>query len=658
MALAALALFLGVYLFFKNVLGKGRLTRALNMTLFLVSLPKAQSAEKERKNHKELISVMEQFYTSLSNLKDSKSRNFIYGKPIICFEMAVQHAGEEICFYMACPRRWAGILEKQIHGFFPAADVRPVDDYNIFNPRGESAASYLAPGSGRAKPFRTYLNMEADPLNEIVNTLSKLEIEGEGAAIQIIFRPAKNKWRKRLLKVAREMQQGKAYDKARLKVEKNWLFKIMDIIAPVKTPEQMGIPQGPPKPITPLDQEIIKALESKGSKMTFETNINIVASAPSVIQAEQILIQIESAFSQFNSPNLNNFKAYRLKGRTLKNIFYDFSFRLFRKSRNFILSTEELSSVFHLPNTEIETPRMKFIKSKQAAPPVNLPKDGVLLGANSFRGVESPIKFQKEDRRRHLYVIGQTGTGKTSLMKGMIAQDISAGEGIGIIDPHGEFAQYASGCVPPERAEDVVYFDPADLDRPMGLNMLEYDPRYPEQKTFIVNELINIFDKLYDLKTTGGPMFEQYTRNALLLLMDDPNEGATLMEVPKVMADAVFRKRLIGKCRNIVVRDFWEKEAEKAGGEAALANMVPYITSKFNVFIANDFMRPIIGQSKSSINFRDIIDNKKILLVNLSKGRLGDINSHLLGLIIVGKLTMAAFGRIDMPEELRKDFYL
>ena len=153
-------------------------------------------------------------------------------------------------------------------------------------------------------------------------------------------------------------------------------------------------------------------------------------------------------------------------------------------------------------------------------------------------------------------------------------------------------------------------------------------------------------------------MFEQYTRNALLLLMDDPNEGATLMEVPKVMADAVFRKRLIGKCRNIVVRDFWEKEAEKAGGEAALANMVPYITSKFNVFIANDFMRPIIGQSKSSINFRDIIDNKKILLVNLSKGRLGDINSHLLGLIIVGKLTMAAFGRIDMPEELRKDFYL
>jgi hypothetical protein len=188
--------------------------------------------------------------------------------------------------------------------------------------------------------------------------------------------------------------------------------------------------------------------------------------------------------------------------------------------------------------------------------------------------------------------------------------------------------------------------------------MLEYDPKYPEQKTFIVNELISIFDKLYDLKTTGGPMFEQYTRNALMLLMDDPNEGATLMDVPRVMADGDFRKRLLDKCQNIVVRDFWTKEAEKAGGEAALANIVPYITSKFNTFIANDFMRPIIGQSKSAFNFRQIMDEKKILIVNLSKGRLGDINAYLLGMIIVGKLMMASFARVDTPEELRPDFYL
>jgi len=188
--------------------------------------------------------------------------------------------------------------------------------------------------------------------------------------------------------------------------------------------------------------------------------------------------------------------------------------------------------------------------------------------------------------------------------------------------------------------------------------MLEYDSKHPEQKTFIINELINIFDKLYDLHLTGGPIFEQYTRNALLLLMDDPEEQATLMEVPKVMADSEFRGRLLSKCKNIVVKDFWEKEAEKAGGEAALQNLTPYITSKFNTFIANDYMRPMIGQARTTINFREIIDSGKILLVNLSKGRLGDINSSLLGLIIVGKIVMASFSRVDMPQEQRRDFYL
>ena len=345
-------------------------------------------------------------------------------------------------------------------------------------------------------------------------------------------------------------------------------------------------------------------------------------------------------------------------GRSLKNLFYNFSFRTFDRRRRLILSTEELSSLFHFPTTEVETPKVRFIKAKQAVSPPNMPNEGLILGKNVYRGAETVVRMQKEDRGRHLYIIGQTGTGKTNFMKGLIAQDIKNGEGVCIIDPHGEFAEYALGCVPKERAEDVIYFNPADLERPMGLNMLEYDPRYPEQKTFIVNELISIFDKLYDLKITGGPLFEQYTRNALMLLMDDPAEGSTLMDVPRVMADAEFRRKLLVKCQNIVVRDFWVKEAEKAGGDAALANMVPYITSKFNTFVANDFVRPIIGQSKSSLNFREIMDSKKILLVNLSKGRLGDINCNLLGLIVVGKLMMAAFSRIDTPEELRPYFYL
>ncbi|MCX7589865.1 MAG: TraM recognition domain-containing protein, partial [Patescibacteria group bacterium] len=204
-----------------------------------------------------------------------------------------------------------------------------------------------------------------------------------------------------------------------------------------------------------------------------------------------------------------------------------------------------------------------------------------------------------------------------------------------------------------------IYFDPGDLERPLGLNMLEYNFSKPEEKTFIVNEFINIFDKLYDLKQTGGPMFEQYMRNAMLLLMEDlPNEEATLIEIPRIFTDDEYRERKLFRINNPVVIDFWEKEATKAGGDVSLANITPYITSKFNNFIANDYMRPIIGQSKSAFNFRQIMDEGKILLVNLSKGKIGDINAGLLGMIFVGKILMAALSRVDTPQNQRRDFYL
>jgi hypothetical protein len=196
------------------------------------------------------------------------------------------------------------------------------------------------------------------------------------------------------------------------------------------------------------------------------------------------------------------------------------------------------------------------------------------------------------------------------------------------------------------------------VERPFGLNMLEYDESHPEQKTFVINEMIGIFDQLYDLKSTGGPMFEQYMRNAMLLIMEDPESGSTLMEISKVLADEDFRRMKLSKCKNPIVHDFWTKEAEKAGGEAALANMVPYITSKLTTFISNDMMRPIIAQQKSTLNMREIMDNGKILIVNLSKGKIGEINARLLGMVIVGKILMAALSRVDIEESQRKDFYL
>ena len=248
--------------------------------------------------------------------------------------------------------------------------------------------------------------------------------------------------------------------------------------------------------------------------------------------------------------------------------------------------------------------------------------------------------------------------GKSWFMKNMAIQDIKNGDGFCVIDPHGDFAEEVVNHIPKERAEDLIYFNPSDLSRPMGLNLLEYDENYPEQKTFVINEMINVLDKLYDLKNTGGPMFEQYIRNAMQLIMADPESGSTLMEISKVLADEEFRKYKLSKCNDQIVYDFWTKEAEKAGGEAALANMVPYITSKLNQFISNDTMRPIIGQQKSAFNFREAMDNKKIIIVNVSKGKIGELNSYLLGLVIVGRILAAALSRADMSEKDRNPFYL
>jgi len=239
----------------------------------------------------------------------------------------------------------------------------------------------------------------------------------------------------------------------------------------------------------------------------------------------------------------------------------------------------------------------------------------------------------------------------------MITQDIQNGDGVCYIDPHGTDIQTILSRIPKERIDDVIYFDPAYTDRPMGLNMLEYDPKYPEQKTFVVNELMSIFNKLFDMKTSGGPMFEQYFKNSAFLVMEDPESGCTLLEISRVLSDKEFRDMKLSKCKNPIIKQFWVG-AEQTTGDQGLANFVPYITSKFDNFISNDIMRPVVLQEKSVFNFRDIMDNKKILLVNLSKGRLGEMNANLIGLVLVGKIQMAALSRVDMYGQKMNDFYL
>jgi hypothetical protein len=607
----------------------------LDLKLFLVRFPQRTA---EGKDEKQEIALSEQLFAALVALK----------KPFV-FEIAVPHIGEEIRFFVAVPSRFCDTIERQIQSLWSDASVEPSPDFNVFNYAGVSVAASVRQKRHFALPFRTYAEAGTDTFLPILGGLAKINEIGEGGAVQFAVMPAKKKRKRVIQSKFVELKRG---GKLTGVLESSPVPSVKEIVAAaVKAPVQPGEQKE-----KLLDDSALKAFESKLAKPLFEVNIRIAASAASQVQAESILDGIATGFSQFGAPDRNELTVVR--PRNPAKLFHKFSFRSFVPEEAMVLSSEELASVFHFPTAATAIPKIKTLAFKEAPPPPNLPKEGILLGESRYHGVARAVRMMRDDRRRHLYIVGQTGTGKTVCLNDLAGQDIVAGEGVCVIDPNGDFFQDMLARVPRERVKDLIVFDPSDLDRPLGLNMLEYDPKHPEQKTFIVNELLNIFNTLYDMKVAGGPMFEQYLRFSLLLLMDDPADGFTVLEIPRVLADGAFRKRLLEKCQNAVAKNFWEKEAEKAGGEQSLANMVPYITSKFNAFTGNDYVRPIIEQSKTTLNFRKVMDGQQILLVNLSKGRIGELNASLLGMMIVGKLTLAAFSRDDIAPNDRKDFYL
>jgi hypothetical protein len=627
------------YFFWRSARRK-RLVSQLETKLVLIRIPKAGG---EGKDLKKEIAVSEQLLNSVA----------AFGAPV-AFEIAVPHVGKEIHFYASMPARLADAFVKQIHSLWNDSVVEAAEDYNIFNYAGVSAGAAIALKERFVLPIRTYDEVDADTFLPILGGLNNINEIGEGGAIQFVIRPAGKKFKKEAQGALRSLKKGWKLGDV---LKSNFNVSLSDFSDALK-----GSAKNDEKKESRMDEEAVKVLNAKLTKPFFEVNVRVVASAPSQFQADSILNGLTAGFSQLSAPNRNEFRIVRVKEND-REFFHDYSFRGFDPQRAVVLNSGELASIFHLPVSSTDIPNVKYVKSREAPPPPNLSKKGVLIGRSVFRGETIDVKVSDDDRRRHIYMIGQTGTGKSNLLKNMIAEDIRAGKGVAVIDPHGDLVEDVLGLIPKNRSEDVIVFDPGDIDNPVGLNMLEYDFRRPEEKTFIVNELLNIFDKLYDLKTTGGPMFEQYMRNALLLLMEDANpsgggEPATLMEVPRIFSDAEFRKRKLARIKNPVVIDFWEKEAVKAGGEAALSNVTPYVTSKFNNFTANDYVRPIIGQVKSAFSFREAMDNGKIILINLSKGRVGDVNANLLGMIMIGKILMAALGRTDTAEDKRRDFYL
>ncbi|MFA6307679.1 MAG: type IV secretory system conjugative DNA transfer family protein [Patescibacteria group bacterium] len=639
----------------------GQANKNLELEILLLKVPKYTKNDKEQQS-KEFVQAqlgqVENLFSALSGLKVQKR---FLAKRTDVFSFEIVSMGGFINFYIATPRIYRDFLIQQLQAVYPKIYFEEANDYNIFQAQGYIKVGALSFSNDYSLPIKTYKYFENDPLESITNSLSKLQSE-EGAAVQYVFRSAPKKWHARGKQIAKYMYTGMAYKDALAKMGGGgfWgnlskVFKFFASFLSTTNKDKPNQEKQEQPAMSAMEQERAKSMEEKTAKSGLDVNIRVVVSTPSPDKSELILKDILNSYTQYNIYEFgNSFKAnIPSKGDSY---IEHFIYRHLLSKNSMLLNSEEMTSVVHLPLATTETPNINWLEAVKSAPPANMPKEGIILGKSIYRGKETLVRIKDADRRRHMYEIGQTGTGKSVFLESMIIQDIQNGKGVCVLDPHGDLAETVLSHVPKERAEDVIFFDPADINRPMGINMLEFET--DEQKSFVINEMIAIFDKLYDLKATGGPMFEQYMRNTMLLLMDDKENPATLLEIPKVLADEAYRKQKLAKVKNYLVKDFWEKEAQKAGGDAALANMVPYITSKLTPFISNDTIRPIISQTKSAFNFRKVMDENKIIIINLSKGKIGEMNSSLLGMIAIGKILFAALSRVDIAEENRQDFYL
>ncbi len=394
------------------------------------------------------------------------------------------------------------------------------------------------------------------------------------------------------------------------------------------------------KELSEHELAVLNSIDDKTRYPAYEVLIRLVASSNVTQKSQAIMNGMVSAFSLFDAPGKNGFK-YE-PARDVDELVTAYIMKFFPQDKNkSILNSVELATIFHFPDQRsIPTTQLERQDSKQVDGPRNMPDDGLYLGFNVFRGAKKPIRLAVGDRQRHMYAVGQTGTGKSTFLESLALQDMKRGNGFAFVDPHGDTAEKLLSMVPESRVEDVIYFCPADMEYPMGLNLFEF--HNPDQKDFLIQEALNMLKKLYDPNNQGimGPRYEHLFRNAALTVMADP-AGGTFIDIPKLFRDPQYVKQKLEYVKDLNVLEFWQKEMPQSQRSNEFGEVVSWFVSKFGAFLSNEMMRNIIGQTKSSFDLRDIMDNKKILLVNLSKGRTGDLNSKLLGMVFVMKFQAA-----------------
>jgi len=599
--------FLTLWLRFKD-----REKESLKMVTLQIAVPQDNEVK---------IDAMEQIITSISSLhKSAKFKwmdRFVY-QPCISLEIIGTH--KDIKFYICVPKKHKDLMEKQIFSVFNGADIQEVDEPNIYFENGKVEYLWLGLKKSPYYPLKTFKEIATDPMAALTSALSKLS-ENETVAIQLVISPTDGKWAK----------AGKSFIAGTKKSEAN-----------------------PEKASFKVDAKQMESIENKIGKAGFETAIRIISVAPSQELAKLNIGNIKSALTQFESPyNKLAKRPIRFKGMFMQDFIYKYPVIYWWKAKT-ILSADEIASIFHLPNKTVETPNIFWLKSKKAPAPVDSPQEGLYIGDNIYRGITKKFCMTDVDRQRHFYIVGQTGVGKSWLLADMALQDIKAGKGVCFIDPHDTFESILER-IPPERADDVIYFDPSNTERPMGFNVMECDN--DEQKDFVTSSIINLMYKLYDPYKTGivGPRFEHAIRNIMLTVMVEP--GATFVEVVRCLTDPSYVQELLPKVKDPMVRRYWTDQIAQTS-DFHKSEVLDYIVSKFGRFITNTMMRNIIGQSKSAFNFRQAMDEGKILIVNLAKGTIGEENSAFLGLVLIPKILMAAMSRQNVPESQRRDFYL
>ena len=640
--------------------------RSFNMVFLDIRVPKKESKDDRevegeqystQKDFKEIAcGIMTQFFEALHSIYIKEWYNVFTSQEFLSFEYAVLDS--QVHFFIVCPRDLLPIIEKQLTSFYPEAYIEQVEDYNIFQPDSEVAACYIVPHKEYYYPIRTFSRMNADPINAIINSLSKIRPD-EGAAVQIMVRPLKDGWQEEGRMKASDIFQNKKYHHFQWYNPISWFAMLFELLFHGEKGVLNLDKDGASTRTTPITDEEVKAMEEKNSRSGFQTVIRLVAAGKTKHDAHVNLISMRGAFNQYGTKHGNEL-TYTHWHNT-KPLVTNYIFRNFRRGFNqwitrnkMVLSSEELASIFHVPNIRFNKyPSIAWQNFKIAPPPANIPKEGILLGHNIYRGEKIEIRMKREDRFRHFYVIGQTGTGKSSVLQVMIRQDLRNGDGLCVIDPHGSLIEDVLPFIPRHRADDVIYFNPSDMERPLGMNLLEGDTW--EEKELVALDAMNIMIKLFD-EETFGPRIQDYFRNGCLTLMSDP-AGGSLTDIVRLFTDDDFAKVKRQHVTNPIVASFWDHQMAKTGAREK-QEMIPYFAAKFGQFVTNTMMRNIIGQTKSAFDISKAMQSGKILLMNLSKGSVGEINSKLLGLIIVQKIQMAALRREKIPKHERRDFFL